>query len=106
VCLKFIHQQDRFLTLPFQAFECCLFGVDPANASEPWSQEAREAFCDLTFGKPLLATFREVDDVMATIQLAPMDEPHLDVAECLIKAGLASRRISCATKSTSKSLPG
>ncbi|XP_069506863.1 tudor and KH domain-containing protein isoform X2 [Ambystoma mexicanum] len=75
--------RSDFLSLPFQAIECCLTGVAPAGGR--WSEEALDEFDRLTYcaqGKPLLAR------ICSYTQTETCTWPHIKLYDVLGREGL------------------
>ncbi|XP_066464955.1 tudor and KH domain-containing protein isoform X2 [Eleutherodactylus coqui] len=86
--------RSDFLSLPFQAIECCLSGVAPNGGT--WSDQALDAFDTLSHcaeWKPLLAkisSFPSPEVSCFQIQLYdPSTDPMLDIGLELIRQGHA-----------------
>ncbi|XP_053575688.1 tudor and KH domain-containing protein [Bombina bombina] len=90
--------RSDFLSLPFQAIECSLFGISPAGAE--WSQQALNEFDDLTHcakWKPLLAKISSFPSpgVCCYFQVQlfdPSTDPIVNIGNKLISKGFAVER--------------
>ncbi|XP_040268558.1 tudor and KH domain-containing protein isoform X2 [Bufo bufo] len=96
--------RSDFLSLPFQAIECCLSGVAPCGGS--WSEKALDTFDALSHcaeWKPLLAKISSFPSAGVSrcfqIQLYdPSRDPMLDIGLELIRQGYATERTMSPTK--------
>ncbi|XP_044130496.1 tudor and KH domain-containing protein isoform X2 [Bufo gargarizans] len=96
--------RSDFLSLPFQAIECCLSGVAPCGGS--WSEQALDTFDALSHcaeWKPLLAKISSFPSAGVSrcfqIQLYdPSSDPMLDIGLELIRQGYATERTMSPTK--------
>lgn len=87
--------RSDFLSLPFQAVECCLAGISPAGGH--WPEEAVNKFEELTHGtewKPLLANICSFPSVGMSqcfeVQLYdPSFDQILNIGQQLIRQGFA-----------------
>ncbi|CAG9537506.1 unnamed protein product [Cercopithifilaria johnstoni] len=82
-----------FMTLPFQAIECYLAHVMPADGTTKWSDEARELFQMLTQGRTLecYVVGYHIEDSRPFVELFTSDENNrVDRIDCvLLDANLA-----------------
>ena len=69
----------KFLDLPVQALECCLYGIKPNTNSEEWSSGAIEQFTSLIHDKHLVSYINEYKDNMAEIYLFDTSDEAKDV---------------------------
>ena len=84
---------NDFLKLPWQAIECSLFGVDYPDGEKTWTLESCQKFLELTSNSPLRAKVISDDSLNPEIEIfAKIDDVWVDVAQELIKQGLASPR--------------
>jgi A-kinase anchor protein 1 len=106
-----------FLGLPFQACECYLAFVKPANGQPQWPAEASLVFEQLAYGRMLEVTVLSYSpsgipyvELFAPSSVDPLNSPYLSISESLVNYGVAewndpSATITSSIHNTSQSYP-
>ncbi|XP_056385439.1 tudor domain-containing protein 1 isoform X2 [Hyla sarda] len=100
------HIEPDFLSLPFQAAQCCLAGVKPPSAK--WTSDAIDAFKGLVMDKILTASVLANCDKVLTLELVNKSvTPEILISKHLIAADLAVPNNSdCGTPEEAADQPG
>ncbi|KAL3852582.1 hypothetical protein ACJMK2_016201 [Sinanodonta woodiana] len=95
--------QPEFMLLPFQAVECFLHNVEPANNQEFWSQDAKNYFRELVDGKTLVAYLPcSTRERLLLVLYDTSTDEDINIGEALIKRGYAQ---PCRAVPTPTSVP-
>ncbi|KAL4217941.1 Tudor domain-containing protein 7 [Mactra antiquata] len=92
--VEYVKTQDiRWLSpelakYPYQAINCCLYGIQPLEGESDWSSASTKMFADMVLEEALIATPGEICDSIVEVQMSLKSDPSQSISDKLAIAKL------------------